>query len=82
MNKYVKAVCCDEWQSLKSSSLFGESLRVASQSTVKVAKAKDASLVTRCEIGDSLVSYLHSKKLLAFDSMERQKLRVACIMQF
>ncbi|KAI9102103.1 hypothetical protein K1719_023613 [Acacia pycnantha] len=44
--------------SLKSSSFFGESLRVASKSTLKVSKPRDASLVTRCEIGDSLEEFL------------------------
>ncbi|KAF7816360.1 sedoheptulose-1,7-bisphosphatase, chloroplastic [Senna tora] len=46
------------FRNLKSNSLFGESLRVASKSTVKVSKSKDTSLVTRCEIGDSLEEFL------------------------
>lgn len=46
-------------QSLKSSSLFGESLRVSSKSTLKFSRAKSTSVITKCEIGDSLVSYLH-----------------------
>ncbi|GMY08161.1 sedoheptulose-1,7-bisphosphatase, chloroplastic [Fagus crenata] len=45
-------------RSLKSSSLFGESLRVVSKSSLKVSKAKNSSLVTRCEIGDSLEEFL------------------------
>ncbi|KAL2333331.1 hypothetical protein Fmac_014544 [Flemingia macrophylla] len=44
--------------SLKSSSLFGESLRVASKSSLKVTKTKDTSVTTRCEIGDSLEEFL------------------------
>ncbi|XP_054788160.1 sedoheptulose-1,7-bisphosphatase, chloroplastic [Prosopis cineraria] len=44
--------------SLKSSSLFGESLRVTSKSTVNVSKPRDSSLVTRCEIGDNLDEFL------------------------
>ncbi|KAL5543757.1 hypothetical protein UlMin_007541 [Ulmus minor] len=43
---------------LKSSSLFGESLRAAPKSSLKVAKAKNSSQVTRCEIGDSLEEFL------------------------
>uniref|UniRef100_A0A2N9GTZ5 Sedoheptulose-1,7-bisphosphatase, chloroplastic n=1 Tax=Fagus sylvatica TaxID=28930 RepID=A0A2N9GTZ5_FAGSY len=45
-------------KSLKSSSLFGESLRVVPKSSLKVSKAKNSSLVTRCEIGDSLEEFL------------------------
>lgn len=45
-------------QSLKASSLFGESLRLAPKSSSKIVKAKSSSLVTKCEIGDSLVSYI------------------------
>ncbi|XP_041000335.1 sedoheptulose-1,7-bisphosphatase, chloroplastic [Juglans microcarpa x Juglans regia] len=44
--------------SLKSSSLFGESLRVVPKSSLKVSKTKNSSLVTRCEIGDSLEEFL------------------------
>ncbi|KAG5239921.1 Sedoheptulose-1 family protein [Salix suchowensis] len=43
---------------LKSSSLFGETLRFIPRSSVKVSKAKNSSLVTRCEIGDSLEEFL------------------------
>lgn len=43
-------------QSLKSSSLFGESLHVAPKSSLNVSKTKSYSLMTKCEIGDSLVS--------------------------
>ncbi|KAK7311260.1 hypothetical protein RJT34_09281 [Clitoria ternatea] len=47
------------FRSLKSTSLFGESLRVASKSTtLRVSKTKDTSLITRCEIGDSLEEFL------------------------
>ncbi|KAE7996668.1 hypothetical protein FH972_001372 [Carpinus fangiana] len=45
-------------RSLKSSSLFGESLRVVPKSSLKVSKAKNSPLVTRCEIGDSLEEFL------------------------
>lgn len=48
----------DSLQSSKGSSIFGESLRVAPRSSVKASKGKNASLVTKCEIGDSLVSVL------------------------
>ncbi|KAK8515056.1 hypothetical protein V6N13_122004 [Hibiscus sabdariffa] len=44
--------------SLKSSSLFGEPLRVVPRSSLKVSKAKNTSLVTKCEIGDSLEEFL------------------------
>lgn len=46
----------DSLQSSKGSSIFGESLRVAPRSSMKVSNGKNASLVTKCEIGDSLVS--------------------------
>lgn len=46
----------NELQSLKSSSLFGESLRVMSKSSLKATKTNNSPLVTKCEIGDSLVS--------------------------
>ncbi|KAJ1422323.1 Sedoheptulose-1,7-bisphosphatase [Sesbania bispinosa] len=46
------------FRSLKSSSLFGESLRVASKSTLKVSKTKNTPLITKCEIGDSLEEFL------------------------
>nr|AFK49549.1 unknown [Lotus japonicus] len=47
------------FRSLKSSSLFGESLRVSSKSTLKVSRTKGStSLVTKCEIGDSLEEFL------------------------
>ncbi|KAK8515057.1 hypothetical protein V6N13_122004 [Hibiscus sabdariffa] len=45
-------------RSLKSSSLFGEPLRVVPRSSLKVSKAKNTSLVTKCEIGDSLEEFL------------------------
>ncbi|KAK6933056.1 Fructose-1-6-bisphosphatase class I, N-terminal [Dillenia turbinata] len=45
-------------KSLKSSSLFGESLRAVPRSSIKVWKAKNFSLQTRCEIGDSLEEFL------------------------
>ncbi|MBA0750125.1 hypothetical protein Gogos_003982 [Gossypium gossypioides] len=46
-------------KSLKTSSLFGESLRVVPRSSLKVSKAKNAtSLVTKCEIGESLEEFL------------------------
>uniref|UniRef100_A0A2P2L896 Sedoheptulose-1 family protein n=2 Tax=Rhizophora mucronata TaxID=61149 RepID=A0A2P2L896_RHIMU len=45
-------------RSLKSSSLFGESLRWAPRSSLKLTKAKNSSHVTRCEIGDSLEEFL------------------------
>ncbi|KAJ8540457.1 hypothetical protein K7X08_030376 [Anisodus acutangulus] len=45
-------------RSLKTSSLFGESLRVAPKSSLKVARTKKSPLVTRCEIGDSLEEFL------------------------
>ncbi|KAG1337762.1 sedoheptulose-1,7-bisphosphatase, chloroplastic [Cocos nucifera] len=44
---------------LKSSSLFGESLRVMSKSSPRISKgAGNSSLVTKCEIGDSLEEFL------------------------
>ncbi|WOG94019.1 hypothetical protein DCAR_0313309 [Daucus carota subsp. sativus] len=44
---------------LKSSSLFGESLRTMPRSSLKVSKSKKSStLVTKCEIGDSLEEFL------------------------
>ncbi|KAF5467391.1 hypothetical protein F2P56_017219 [Juglans regia] len=45
-------------RSLKSTSLFGESLRVVPKSSLKVSKTKNSSHVTRCEIGDSLEEFL------------------------
>ncbi|KAK8593236.1 hypothetical protein V6N13_043163 [Hibiscus sabdariffa] len=46
-------------RSLKSSSLFGEPLRIVTKSSLKVSKANNySSLVTRCEIGDSLEKFL------------------------
>ncbi|CAK7325806.1 unnamed protein product [Dovyalis caffra] len=45
-------------RSLKSSSLFGESLRFVPRSSLQVSKAKNSSLVTRCEIGDSLEEFI------------------------
>ncbi|KAJ1426410.1 Sedoheptulose-1,7-bisphosphatase [Sesbania bispinosa] len=48
------------FRGLKSSSLFGESLRLdlASKSTLKVSKIKEAPFITKCEIGDSLEEFL------------------------
>lgn len=46
------------FRSLKSSSLFGESLRVSSKSTLKFSRAKSTSVITKCEIGDSLEEFL------------------------
>lgn len=44
-------------QNLKPSSLFGEALRVTPRSSLKFSRAKKSTtLVTKCEIGDSLVS--------------------------
>lgn len=45
-------------KSLKGSSIFGESLCVAPRSSMKVSKGKNSSLVTKCEIGDSLEEFL------------------------
>ncbi|KAF5194879.1 Sedoheptulose-1,7-bisphosphatase protein [Thalictrum thalictroides] len=45
-------------RSLKSSSIFGESLRTVSKSSLKVSKTKNSPLVTKCEIGDSLEEFL------------------------
>ncbi|KAL8137461.1 hypothetical protein V2J09_003462 [Rumex salicifolius] len=46
-------------KSLKTSSFFGESLRSTVRSSLKLQKAKNSSsLVTRCEIGDSLEEFL------------------------
>ncbi|KAL2926725.1 Sedoheptulose-1 7-bisphosphatase chloroplastic [Bienertia sinuspersici] len=46
-------------KSLKSSSLFGDSLRMTTKSSSKVNKAKNSnSLVTKCELGDSLEEFL------------------------
>ncbi|KAJ7964035.1 Sedoheptulose-1,7-bisphosphatase [Quillaja saponaria] len=46
------------FRNLKSSSLFGESLRVMPKSSIKMSRTKNSSLVTRCEIGDSLEEFL------------------------
>ncbi|KAL0772674.1 sedoheptulose-1,7-bisphosphatase, chloroplastic isoform X1 [Brassica napus] len=47
-------------QRLKSSSIFGDSLRVAPRSQLKATKAKNngGSTVTKCEIGQSLEEFL------------------------
>ncbi|PIA54408.1 hypothetical protein AQUCO_00900748v1 [Aquilegia coerulea] len=45
-------------RSLKSNSFFGESLRTVSKSSLKVSRTKNSSLVTKCEIGDSLEEFL------------------------
>ncbi|CAN7095126.1 unnamed protein product [Brassica rapa subsp. narinosa] len=48
------------FKGLKSSSIFGDSLRVAPRSQLKATKAKSngASSVTKCEIGQSLEEFL------------------------
>ncbi|OVA06466.1 Fructose-1 [Macleaya cordata] len=44
---------------LQSSSIFGESLRTVAKSSVKFSKGKSSSsLITKCEIGDSLEEFL------------------------
>ncbi|GKV28337.1 hypothetical protein SLEP1_g37407 [Rubroshorea leprosula] len=43
---------------LKSSSLFGESLRIVPKSSLRAAKSRSSSVVTRCAIGDSLEEFL------------------------
>ncbi|RXI08852.1 hypothetical protein DVH24_022996 [Malus domestica] len=43
---------------LKSSSLFGESLRQVPRSSLKFSTTKQSSHVTKCEIGDSLEEFL------------------------
>ncbi|KAM0023574.1 putative sedoheptulose-bisphosphatase [Helianthus debilis subsp. tardiflorus] len=45
-------------RSLKSSSFMGESLRVMPRSSIKVSKTQNSSLVTKCEIGESLEDFL------------------------
>lgn len=45
---------------LKSSSLFGESLRTIPKSSLKVSKSKNSLPVTKCEIGDSLEEFLNN----------------------
>ncbi|KAI7741068.1 hypothetical protein M8C21_006470, partial [Ambrosia artemisiifolia] len=45
-------------RSLKSSSFFGEALRVLPRASLKVSKAQNSSLVTKCEIGESLEDFL------------------------
>lgn len=45
-------------KSSRGSSLFGESLRLAPKSSLKASKGKNSSLVTKCEIGDSLEEFL------------------------
>ncbi|XP_076945759.1 sedoheptulose-1,7-bisphosphatase, chloroplastic-like [Bidens hawaiensis] len=45
-------------RSLKSSSFFGEALRVMPRSSLKVSKAQSSSSITRCEIGESLEHFL------------------------
>ncbi|KAF2296215.1 hypothetical protein GH714_036779 [Hevea brasiliensis] len=47
-----------EHENLKSSSLFGESLRLVPRSSLQVLNTKNALLVTKCEIGDSLEEFL------------------------
>ena len=46
------------FRNLKTSSFFGESLRVSSKSTLKFSRTKAASFITKCEIGDSLEEFL------------------------
>ncbi|KAK6135907.1 hypothetical protein DH2020_030394 [Rehmannia glutinosa] len=60
-------------KSLTASSLFGESLRIAPKSSLKVSKAKNSSLVTKCEIGDSLVSSpeKHNEEFLAKSTSDK-----------
>ncbi|XP_010554642.1 PREDICTED: sedoheptulose-1,7-bisphosphatase, chloroplastic isoform X2 [Tarenaya hassleriana] len=43
---------------LKSSSFFGESLRSAPRSSLKKAKSNGTSIVTKCELGQSLEEFL------------------------
>ncbi|CAA3015322.1 sedoheptulose-1,7-bisphosphatase, chloroplastic [Olea europaea subsp. europaea] len=45
-------------RTLKTSSLFGETLRIAPKSSFRVTKTKNSSPLTKCEIGDSLVKFL------------------------
>eukprot|EP00262_Sarcandra_glabra_P015288 TRINITY_DN4676_c0_g1_i1.p1 TRINITY_DN4676_c0_g1~~TRINITY_DN4676_c0_g1_i1.p1 ORF type:complete len:244 (-),score=23.32 TRINITY_DN4676_c0_g1_i1:1226-1957(-) len=46
-------------RNLKSSSLFGESLKMVAKPTARISKTKCSSSVTvRCEIGDSLEEFL------------------------
>ncbi|KAI3994466.1 hypothetical protein MKX01_012723 [Papaver californicum] len=47
------------FKAFKSNSIFGESLRTVAKSSVKLLKTKaSSSLVTKCEIGDSLEEFL------------------------
>ncbi|KAL8210742.1 hypothetical protein R6Q57_005179 [Mikania cordata] len=45
-------------RSLKSSSFFGDALRAMPRSSLKVSKAQNSSLITKCEIGESLEDLL------------------------
>ncbi|KAI3799977.1 hypothetical protein L1987_35283 [Smallanthus sonchifolius] len=45
-------------RSLKSNSFLGESLRVMPRSSLKVSNTQNSSLVTKCEIGESLEDFL------------------------
>ncbi|CAA3015323.1 sedoheptulose-1,7-bisphosphatase, chloroplastic [Olea europaea subsp. europaea] len=45
-------------RTLKTSSLFGETLRIAPKSSFRVTKTKNSSPLTKCEIGDSLEEFL------------------------
>ncbi|KAL8241036.1 hypothetical protein R6Q59_014391 [Mikania micrantha] len=45
-------------KSLKSSSFFGDTLRAMPRSSLKVSKAQNSSLITKCEIGESLEDFL------------------------
>ncbi|KAM7262779.1 hypothetical protein ACFE04_000462 [Oxalis oulophora] len=45
-------------KSLKSSSMYGESLRMVPRSSLKFSRAKNTSVMTKCEIGDSLEEFL------------------------
>ncbi|MDG6100349.1 hypothetical protein EXU34_23170, partial [Alteromonas sp. ZYF713] len=45
-------------KSLKSSSLFGEALRIMPRSSLKAEIIQNSSLITKCEIGESLEDFL------------------------
>ncbi|KAL0317112.1 UNVERIFIED_CONTAM: Sedoheptulose-1,7-bisphosphatase, chloroplastic [Sesamum angustifolium] len=72
-------------KSLKASSLFGESLRIAPRSSYKLPKApKSSSLVTKCEIGDSLPYDKHGEALrtIAFKVRTASCGGTACVNSF
>ncbi|KAG6395428.1 hypothetical protein SASPL_146073 [Salvia splendens] len=59
--QYSASLPSSRSKSSKGSSIFGESLRAAPRSSMKAAKANGKSsstLVTKCEIGDSLEEFL------------------------